>query len=68
MACEECGKDHPEDKLIEKYNLTWDTLKEFAKKKEWRLSSKLALLIIEMGDELDHQWHRAEFFMKQAKK
>jgi hypothetical protein len=65
-VCEECGKKHPEDRLIEKYEFDWDTIKEFASKKEWTLSSKLASLIIELGNELEHQWHRAEFFNKLA--
>jgi len=39
----------PEDKLIGKYDFTWDTLKDFASKTEWPLSSKLAKCLIEMG-------------------
>lgn len=39
----------PEDKLIERYDLTWDVLRNFAAKSEWPLSSKLAQCLIDMG-------------------
>ncbi len=39
----------PEDKLIEKFEFTWDTLKDFASHKDWPLASKLSACLLEMG-------------------
>lgn len=39
----------PEDKLIERYGFTWNTLRDFAARSEWPLSSKLAQCLIDMG-------------------
>jgi hypothetical protein len=62
--CEECGKVHPEDELVEKFGWSWDDLREFKDKKEWPLASKLAALAIELGNECEHQFNRAEFFAR----
>ena len=68
MKCDECGNVHPEDSLVESYGFTWEQIKEFADKKEWALSSKLAMLLIEIGDECSHAYDRAEFFKQFAPK
>lgn len=62
--CAECGKIHPEDRLIEEAGFTWDQLEEFSQKKDWPLASKLATLLIEIGNECEHQWHRADLFAR----
>lgn len=38
-----------EDKLLAKYELTWDALERFSEKTEWALSSKLASCLLDMG-------------------
>lgn len=52
----------PEDKIIEAYGFTWDTLKEFADKKEWPLSSKLAACCIDLGSVAEEAVERAEYY------
>ena len=39
----------PEDKLLVKYDLTWDALERFAEKTEWALASKLSACLLDMG-------------------
>ena len=64
--CPECNKDHPEDTAIEAAGVTWEQITDWALKDEWPLASKLAKLLLEIGNECEHQWHRAEFFSRFA--
>ena len=52
----------PEDKLLEKYDLDWDILKDFAEKKEWTLSSKLAQCLLDMGGLAEELVERMTYF------
>ncbi len=63
--CKECGKVHPEDRLVQAAGLTWEQIEEFKLKTDWALSSKLAALLIDIGNECSHQYDRAEFYVRQ---
>ena len=52
----------PEDKIIKEFDLTWDKLKEFAAKKEWPLSSKLAACLLKMGGLAEELIERKVFY------
>lgn len=67
-GCRECGKVHPEDRLVEAFGWSWDNLEEFKSRKDWPLASKLAALAIELGNECEHQFNRAEFLSRDAQK
>jgi hypothetical protein len=52
----------PEDKAIANYGFTWDTLRDFAKRDDWPLASKLAKALLDVGDVAETAVEQAEYW------
>ena len=64
IKCAECGKFHPEDKIIDAFGWCWDDIQGFSEHEDWPLASKLAKALIEVGNVCEYQFNRAEFLSR----